>query len=418
MAVGSCVSPSGLLEQSVIPPKRVLMATYGGGHVASLLPLAQCLQADTQLELQCLGLTTARAAFAQAGFAALGSADMLQPGDEPWLQRAELLLEQPQHPAVDPADALAYYALGLKDLAASLGLDAAIERVRSLGRSIFEPIETSRRFLQQQQPDLLITSTCPRSELALQKAAHDLNIPSLAVGDLFLQDEASYVCAPDYAAHLSVIAEPVRQQLLAQGCRSQIHIGGNPAFDALFEPQHLRAAKTFRDQLGVNPGQRLLLWACHPAVEAFTGRQFVDPYQMLAALEDYAVQRPDVRLLIRQHPSASLFEKGHPVAGGWICPPELPIEVCLQAVDQVVLENSTVGLQAALLGKSLVTLNAAGNPPYAELGLALDVPDLNGLVGAFDAAQTPDLAALGYPLQEPAADRLARLCRLILELSP
>lgn len=418
MGPGGCVSPSGPHEPPVIAPKRVLMATYGGGHVASLLPLAQRLQADPQVDLRCLGFTTARAALAQAGLAPLGASDMLQPGDEPWLQRAEPLIDQPQHPAVELADALAYYALGLKDLAAVLGEDTAIEKVRRQGRRLFEPLDSCRRFLQQHQPDLLITSTCPRSELALQKAAHSLGIPSLAVGDLFLQDEAPYICAPDYARHLSVIAEPVRQQLLAQGCRSRIHIGGNPAFDELFDSRHSAAVQAFWDQLGLEPGQRLLLWACHPAVEAFTGRQFVDPALMLAMLEDYAAQRPSVRLLIRQHPSAPLFPPGQPVRGGWICPPELPIEVCLQAVDQVVVENSTVGLQAALLGKPLVTINAAGNPPYAELGLALDVPELAGLPAALDAMQPPDLAALDYPLHEHAAARLERLCRQILGLSP
>lgn len=396
----------------------MLIASYGGGHVASLLPLALRLQADSVIALSCLGFTTARAALTQVGLPAMGAAAMLQSGDDLWLQWAQPLLEQPQHPAVDAADALAYYALGLKDLAADLGLEAALQRVHSQGRRCFEPVDSCRRFLQQHPPDLLITSTCPRSELALQKAAHGMGIPSLAVGDLFMQDEASYVCAPDYAAHLSVIAEPVRQQLQGQGCRSQIHIGGNPAFDALFEPQHLPAAQAFRDQLGLEPGQRLLLWACHPAVKAFTGREFVNPLQMLAVLEAYAAQRPHVRLLIRQHPSAPLFERDQPVHGGWICPADLPIEPCLQAVDQVLLENSTVGLQAALLGKPVVTLNAAGNPPYSELGLALDVPDLAALPAALDAMQPPDLAALGYPVAEPAAARLERLCAQILGLDP
>ena len=386
--------------------------------MTSLLPLALRLQAEPKVELLCLGFTTARKALTQAGLKCLGTADMLQSGDQLWLQRAEPLLEQPQHPAVDQADALAYYALGLKDLATSLGLDQALALAKIQGRHCFEPVQSCRQFLQRYQPDLLITSTCPRSELALQKAAYELKTPSLAVGDLFLQDEASYVCAPEYATHLSVIAEPVRMQLQEQGCRSQIHIGGNPAFDALFDPSHRQAAQAFRHQLGLKPTQRLLLWACHPAGEAITGRQFVDPCAMLALLEAYAQSRSDVRLLIRQHPSAPLFDPGQPLQGGWICPAELPIEVCLHAIDQVVVENSTVGLQAALLGKPLVTLNAAGNPPYAELGLALDVPGLEALPAAFDALQPPDLAALGYPLREPAAARLERLCLQIMEIGP
>ena len=394
--------------------KRVLLATYGGGHVASLLPLAQRLRVDPQLELHCLGFTTARAALTAAGFDCLGAADLLSADDGPWLERARPLLEQPQHPDVTPADALAYYALGLKDLAIDLELESALALVQRQGRRCFNPVHSMKRLLQRLRPQLLITSTCPRSELALQRAAHGLGIAGLAVGDLFLQDEAPYVCASDYASDLSVIAEPVRQQLAEAGCGSRIHIGGNPAFDSLLDPQHRAAAQRFREQLGLTSSQHLLLWACHPAVEAFTGRVFVDPAAMLSALEDYAGSRADVRLLIRQHPSAPLFAPGQEVRGGWICPTELPIETCLQAVDQVIVEVSTVGLQAALLGKSLVTIRAAGSPPYAELGLALDVPDLAALPAALDARQRPDLARLGYPREQPAAERLAQLCSTLL----
>jgi len=416
MAPGGCVSRSGRPEALMARPKRVLLASYGGGHVASLLPLARRLHNDPRVDLRCLGFTTARCAFEAAGFVAMGAADLLQPGDEPWLERARSLLEQPQHPSVAPADALAYYALGLKDLAAQLGLDAAVRRVQSQGRRCFEPLSSSVRFLELQQPDLLITSTCPRSELALQRAAHHLGIPSLAIGDLFLQDEEPYVCGADYAAHLSVIAAPVRDRLLQRGCRSQIHIGGNPAFDALLDPQHHTAAQQWRHQQGLAPHQRLLLWACHPAVETYTGRQFVDPATMLAALEQYASTRPEVRLCIRQHHSAPLFAPGQSVRGGWICPPDLPIEICLHAVDQVLVEVSTVGLQAALLGRSLVTYRACGEPPYAELGLAIDVAEISDLPAALDAGHRPSLAALGYPLQQPAAERLALICQEILGL--
>jgi hypothetical protein len=398
-------------------PKRVLLASYGGGHVASLLSLAQRLQSDPRIELHCLGFTTARSAFEAAGLAAMGAADLLQPGDECWLERARPLLEQPQHPAVAPADALAYYALGLKDLAAELGLEEAVLRVQNQGRRCFEPLASCARFLEWQRPDLVITSTCPRSELALQRAAHHLGIASLAIGDLFLQDEEPYICGADYASHLSVIAAPVRDRLLAQGCRSQIHIGGNPAFDALLDPQHRIAAQRWRHQLGLTPDQRVLLWACHPAVETYTGRQFVDPATMLTALEQYSSTRPDVRLLIRQHPSAPLFPPGQSVRGGWICPPELPIEICLHAVDQVLVEVSTVGLQAALLGRSLVTYRACGEPPYAELGLAVDVAELADLPAALDICQRPNLEALGYPLDQPAAKRLVLICQRILGLA-
>ena len=391
------------------------MASYGGGHVAALLPLARRLQADDRVELICLGFTTARAVFEAAGFAVIGARDMLEPGDESWLALAEPLLEQVQHAAIEPEDALAYYAVGLKDLARSMGLDAALTRIKTQGRHCFEPVDSCRALLQRLAPDLLITSTCPRSELALQKAARQLEINALAVGDLFLQHEAAYVCAPDYAPHLSVIAESVRQRLRQQDCSSEIHVCGNPAFDALLDPGHRAQAQAFRQSLDLDSTHHLLLWACHPAVKAFTGRNFVEPMAMLSALEDYAGSHPEVRVLIRQHPSAPLFAADQLVRHGWICPPDLPLETCLHAVDQVVVELSTVGLQAALLGKPLVTIQAGQPNDYGQLGLAVDAPDLEAMPAALDLRQSPDLKALGYPLQVPAASCLEQLCQSILE---
>lgn len=384
--------------------------------MSALLPLARRLHEDPRIELLCLGFTTARAVFEAAGFDVMGAKDMLGPEDKAWLVLAEPLLERKQHAAIDPEDARAYYAIGLKDLSASIGLDAALSCIRMQGRQCFEPIATCRALLERLEPDLLVTSTCPRSELALNKAARSLQIKALAVGDLFLRHESAYVCAPDYASHLSVIAESVGQRLRNQGCSSEIHVCGNPAFDSLFDPACQMLAETFRKSLGLDSSNHLLLWACHPAVKVLTGRQFVEPMAMLSALEDYAARHSGVRLLIRQHPSAPLFAADQEVRHGSICAPDLPLETCLNAVDQVVLEVSTVGLQAALLGKPLVTISRGEQSDYGELGLSVDVDDLAVMSDALDLRKKPDLAALGYPLGVPSADVLERLCQRLLGL--
>lgn len=83
--------------------------------------------------------------------------------------------------------------MGLRDLARDLGREAALERVRQTGRTAFEPVDVMRRYLRQTRPDIVITTTSPRFECALQKAARLEGIPGLAVGDLFLVDERDWI---------------------------------------------------------------------------------------------------------------------------------------------------------------------------------------------------------------------------------
>lgn len=391
---------------------RVLLASYGGGHVQSLIPVIQRLQQDDDVALSVIGFTTARAAFLRAGIPAAGYASLLDAADTPWLNLAAPHLERPLHPDVSEEDSLAYYAIGLRDLHLALGAEAAMAHFREEGRKAFLPIDSMQRALRRLQPDLIVTTTSPRSELALLRAGRREGIATLAVSDLFLQHEASYICAPEYADHLTVMARAVGDTLRRQGYPAdQIHVTGNPAFDGLFDPSHGKAAQALRQQLGLGPADRLLMWACPSAAVSLIGKPFVPPAEMLALLEHYCAARPGTRYLVRQHPSKPVLPAGTILRHGALCPPGTAIETCLHACDQVILETSTVGLQAALLGKPVVTVGNGDYPPYAAYGLATDVPTLADAEAALAAMTPPDLQQLAYPTAGLAADRIHAVVR-------
>lgn len=398
---------------------RILFACYGGGHVQSLIPVIRALEDRPDVDLRVIGFTTALAALRRAGIDALGYRALLGDDDGPWLEQAGRYVERPLHPEVSETDSLAYYAIGLRDLHIEHGAAAAAELYAREGRKCFLPLHAMRRYLSRHPADLVVTTTSPRSELALLRAARGLGIETLAVSDLFLQYESSYICAPGYASNVSVMAEAVGRYLLAEGFSDgTLHVTGSPAFDALFDATLPTRAASLRQSLGLAPDQRLLLWACPSASVSMIGKPFVEPARMIAFLERYCATSSDVAYLVRQHPNKPVVPASAALVRGQICPAGVPIEVCLHAADQVILETSTVGLQAALLGKPVVTVGAGGYPPYAEYGLARDVASLDEAGPALDARRPPDLERLAYPADVPATRRVEDLVVRLAGLAP
>lgn len=393
---------------------KVLIACYGGGHVQSLLPVVRQLSGQPDVSVTVIGFTTALATFRNAGIQADGYSSLLDADDAAWLSLAQTCIEKPLHPEVSEQESVAYYALGLRDLHIDHGADKAREMFAREGRKAFMPVHAMRRYLRRSAPDLVVATTSPRSELALLRAARLEGIESLAVSDLFLQHESSYICAPGYANHLTVMAAAVGDDMARGGFPAEhIHVTGSPAFDSLFDGTHAGAAASLRRRLDMGDQQKLLLWACPSAPVSLIGKPFIETASMIAFLEAYCETWPDTRYLIRQHPSKPVVAPGTPLGRGSVCPPGVTIETCLHACDQVILETSTVGLQAALLGKPVVTVGAGDYPPYAAYGLAVDVPVLAEAGSALRRMTSPDLARLAYPLQERATDRV---CRLVREL--
>lgn len=392
--------------------KRILLACYGGGHVQSLIPVVKKLIGRGDLELIIIGFTTARAAFERAGIKAHGYDYLLDPSDEEWLNFAKGYLPKNSHPDVSKAETLAYYAIGLRDLALRSSKEDALQKFKDLDRKAFLPVESCSRFLARNKPDLVITSTSPRSELALQYAATALNIETLAISDLFLQHESSYICKGGYARNISVMAGYVGRLLKDRGYKGTIYTTGNPAFDSLkaIDPS---SRHTIRKELGLTESERLILWVCPSSPVSMIGKPFVETSKMLGLLDGLCSRNRGYRYLVRQHPSKPVVEQGLS-EHGMLCPGSFSIEDCLSIADLLLLETSTVGLQGALLELPVITIGVENYPPYAQLGLSTDVSCTAEAEKALLAAKKPRLDLLDYPFEEDAADQVVKIINKLL----
>lgn len=396
--------------------RRVLIACYGGGHVHSLIPVAQALQRDPHVELTVLGFTTARAAFERRGVPAHGYQVLEKYLERPCDELIEAYIGGAKHPDITAEETRAYFHVGLHDLICSHGKRQALRMLEQQGRVAFLPEATFARYLDALQPDLVITSTSPRSELALQRAACRLAIPGLAVSDLFLQHEAAYLCGAGYARHITVIADYVAEFLRSAGCaRSTLHVTGNPAFDCMFGEVAREAGGDIREAFGIGADQRLLTWVGTPSDVSIRGKPFIRSECIIEHLESFCAAHPGHRFAYRPHPNRPV-ELPPGCTHGVLLGPEYPVEGVLWASDAVLLETSTVGLQAALIGRPVITIAADGYPPYAALELATDVPDLLALDQAILDMAPPRLDLLGPVGLGDATERVLQVIAELLGL--
>lgn len=401
--------------------KRVLLACYGGGHVQSLLPVARRLAQRSDIALTLLPFTTARRPVLQAGLPAQSYTSLLAVVDQ---AKADALLSRAgvrvdgagNHAAIPAGETLAYHAVGLHDLSLVHGEERALELFAQQGRALFCPTSSFTAWLPQQQPDLVITSSSPRSELALQRAARSLGIPGLVVSDLFLQREAQYICDGAYARQITVINDYVASMLRSQGLAadSTVHVTGNPAFDAVLEPQQQAAGDQLRTRLGLSAQSCLVSYYAPPAAVSLLGEAFVPLPEVVEAFEQLAARFDQLHYLIRLHPNDA---RPAPQLGsrGFLSPADLSLEACLWASDAVVVENSTVGFQAGLIGVPVFKLGNPHYPPYVECGIARYLQRLDDLAGPLsEQPLQPRSHRRGAAQQAPATEAVLHVIDQLL----
>ena len=358
-------------------PFRPLLASYGGGHVQIISALAKAMIARGD-QPEIIGFTTAYSELCKENLHALTVSSLLNEGeDDEWLALADEFASSVSHPKVSPEDTRAYFAIGLKDLAAKTSQSEAIEQVKQKGRQAFEPVETMRRYLRKTKPDFVVTTTSPRFELALLKAARLEGIPHLAIGDLFLVKESEYMAAPLYAEHIAVLSDAVANNLVRLGVpEKSLHVTGNPAFDNLsLIMQDTDRRRRLRNRLAMTDKTVILFPAPSAKISAI-GRPFADIRQVVSQLEQFCANHSDYAFIIRQHPNAPLalpeLQHGYLDDGSL-----LTAEEAILTADIICVESSTMGLQAALTGKPVFTINFADYVLYPQFGLAKAVDTLD-----------------------------------------
>jgi len=349
---------------------RPLLASYGGGHAHIIATVGRALLA-ADYDVNMIGFTTAYRALERANLPVKSIEDLLiEDEDRQYIDEIQKFLPSDTHPDVSDSETEAYFALGFRDLCEGFGKAEAIERTKSLGRKAFEPVSSMERYLRKTQPDVVITTTSPRFELAMLKAARNLGIPSVAIGDWFLIQEREWILNGEYAAHLCVLTESMVGQLLGEGLKgTRLHVTGNPAFDMLaLQDGNMQRRIDLRKEMGAE-GKTVILWPAAGSEAAMGGQKFATPEEVVEVMEAVCRTNPEYFYVMRPHPN-NPFEMPDAAMNGILSPAGLSAEDGLLMADLVCVEVSTMGLQAALIGKPVICVGFADYVNYPKYGLA------------------------------------------------
>jgi len=364
-----------------MPNKKIVFVTYGGGHVNMLVPVIKELQKQDNLELVVLGLTTAGSVLKNNNIPYIGFKDLLKDNDNALKWGKKLVRKNDAHNLVSYKESVAYMGLSYVDLENEYGKEMAAKLYSEKGRQVFNPMNTIRRFLEEESPDLLVATNSPRAERAAINVARELGIASVCLIDLFALQEVEWIGRSGYADQICVLSEYVKNILIKhERVASEIIVTGNPAFDSL--KTYKNKSNYFRQKYGISNQSKVILWASQPEpnIHPFTGEKGVPqlPENIESHLVDIATKNPEYRIIFRLHPSEHRKYSNLP-KNVYVSRPDDSLYEQLALSDVVLTMSSTVGLEAAIIGKDLITIDLSvftKDAPYSEMGLSYGVKNL------------------------------------------
>ena len=355
---------------------RVLFVSYGGGHIGMVLPVIRELEALLP-GVQCalMALTTGHLKAQAARPDTLGYRNFLHLVDTDAARAwGERLSEGNTSPDVPRDETIAYLGINYLDLIAQYGETGAADLYCERGRYGFRPLHFMRAVMDALQPDAVVATNSPRSERTALDVAGERGLPAIGMVDLFGLDSDTYGLHKPKPAWTCVISEGVRQRLIARGFPADsVVVTGNPAFDGLFSADNHERAQRFLAERGWQDLKPVLFaghWEpqAHPATPVPVGQAL--PRKIEAVLRDCVHARDDLALIVRYHPSDWTEYPRLPDEPRihFSEPPREPIHPLILASQAVVVQTSTVGLESAVGGKPVISVE---NSPAAHVWFSL-----------------------------------------------
>ncbi len=361
---------------------HILFATYGAGHVNMIIPVIREIQMQKKHSFTVLGLTTAGYILEKAGIPYIGFKDLVGANTRA-LEKGKELSKGFSNSVVPLEETYAYMGLSYLDLERKLGEEAAAAQYALLGRNAFNPTSVLQAYLEKSKPDLVFATNSPRAERASIEAAGMMGIPAICLIDLFGISEVKWIGQSGYANKICVLSEYVKNLLIASGrLQEEIIVTGNPVFDRLVDDsvvlkgEQLRATNNWGSK-------KVLLWAsqAEPQNPAL-------PRMIEDELFKVISRRPEWKLIVRLHPNENYRYSVLP-NGVEVSDSAQDLSSLLSAVDLVITMASTVGLEAAILGKPVVSIQMSQyskDAPYSDLNVAVDVFSFEELEKKIDYA--------------------------------
>ncbi|MHA7000945.1 glycosyltransferase family protein [Aeromonas schubertii] len=372
--------------------KKIFFIAYGGGHIKMLLPIIKRLKSLDIYDIIVFGLTTAGSVLDDEGISYVSFKDFVHfEGYEYWSEYGHTLVGPYQESKLVSYDeAIAYHGINFLDMIYLYGIDEAKKKYSDMGRQSFIPTRFFKILFSYLKPDLVVSTNSPRSERAAIEAAGVMGIDSLCLVDMFALQEVKWIGKPNYASKICVLNDSVKAMFIKNGRNDHdIIVTGNPAFDGLFSKQLMSKRNDVRKALGVSGSECLILYASQPEPLKHPFNELEGdpslPRHIESQLRKIVNNHNNAHLVIRYHPSENVdFIKEKNVS---LSKKSDDLHELLYAVDLIVVTASTVGLEASLIGKPVISVDCSifrDDAPFSSMGISTGVNNTSELINRID----------------------------------
>lgn len=403
----------------------VLFVTYGNGHIAKVAPVAKALEANG-VRCWVLAMTLGYAQAQRLGLHPIGYKDLLDLVDrDKALAYGRTLWPENQHPDVDELESCSYLGINYLEWVEAHGEEGAAQMYAQGGRRSFLPVRFLGKVIDHLRPSVVVSTSSPRSEQAAIEAAVQRGVPTLTMLDVFAMPHDTYLHHEVYADRITAPSRLAGQQLIDAGVEaSRVLVTGCPAYDRMREPADVAAAEALKRDLGWQ-GLSVLLWAgtleqdSSGVPPGYFGTGF--GVMVEQRLREWVRTRPGVALIVRYHPTQyNVFPDLGRQERVYVSNPTTDrLYPQLHASDTVLVQTSTVGFEAALMGKRVLNLSFSPRVinteyDYSRLGVAEAVRSMEELTEVLDRPRADLQDQGGFPPAGPATPRVvAEIMRLM-----
>ena len=362
--------------------KKIFFVTYGGGHVNLLVPVIHRLMKKPIYEIVILGLSIAGNVLDREKIPYKTYRDYIDRIKDDVSDKWGEIFANEFHvegKGLSKRDTAIYYGISMRDLIQEKGEQEALRIFTEEGRRCFFPVQTLKKILNFEKPNLIVTGNVPRSEKAAVRAGKEMGIPTLSIHDHLGFEERHHL----EADKIAVMCEITRDNLMHSGHDPmKIVITGQPAFDSIQDELRRYDRREILSRWELPESKKFVLLATEP--DATTER-------MVNATVAACRELHDFELIVKPHPGedARLHRKWLKYYQNVHFREQGPVRELIFVSEIVIVFFSTVGLESILMGKPLVQLNLTGKPnpiPLFKFGTAQEVTHSDKLLRAIKDA--------------------------------
>lgn len=329
-----------------------------------LIPLIQRLYRHNSLDICVFALTQAQELMEQVQIPYFGYRHLTHLSDPRAIALGESLVTEMiarGDRVINRDESVAYLGLNYYELERVEGELGARKKYDSIGRQAFSPVRLMRKLLAEISPDLVVTTNSPRTEEAVVVASGQLGLKSLVLAGPFLKDELTRFSSNRYGSIICAMYDWQKRELINKGrLDNTVVVTGNPAFCPPSDEELAKNTKALRLKADAVRGSSVVLWvsnkepASHPYKQGISGDPDL-PRRVEQVLLDIARKNPDLTFLLRPHPSENIDYR-HEMLPDNVFVNKEELWASVYSADAVILQSSSVGVIAALLGKPILHL--------------------------------------------------------------